>query len=554
MQAFLVGLSAALAALPGAAAAQAQPAAPLEAGQGVSPIQASAIREDVRIMSGDDFQGRGPGERGETATLAYLKAQFEAAGLSPGGPNGSWFQEVPLVRMDPSDVAFALTANGQPMSLRRARDWSIRASHGGRADVANAPIVFAGFGIHAPELGWDDYAGVDVAGKIVLVLPNDPDFNRDTGPFGGRARSRYAGNKAAAAFARGAVGVITIHREALTSWPWQQIWNSDPSPTYRPASAAAPTGPARLTGWITNDLATALMFGAGLELETLIRQAQEPGFRAVAIPNAALTASATVTESPLVTRNIIARLDGTSRAAETVVFGAHWDAYGIGPADASGDTIRNGAVDNAVGTATLLEVARAFARGPRTKRSLIFIGFTSEEDGLLGAYHYVANPVRPLATTAAMLNFDPHLALPLTRSVELIGAGRTGLEDDLARLAAAQGRRIEPEAAPEAGWYLRSDHYAFAAAGVPAVYFRAGRDLVNGGSAAGTAMVNAYNEQCYHQRCDEFDPGWDMAAAAQDGELVYALGREVADSESWPQWRESSDFRAVRERSARERR
>jgi Zn-dependent M28 family amino/carboxypeptidase len=527
-------------------------AAPAAAQVDPSPIQADAIREDVRTLSSDAFQGRGPGERGETLTLAHLRQQFEAAGLKPGGPDGSWFQDVPLIRMDKGAQSFATTAGGALLPTTRARDWSITTSHEGTAAVTDAGVVFAGFGIHAPELGWDDYAGADVRGKVVLILPNDPDFDQATGPFGGRQRSKYAGGKAAAAFARGAAAVLTIHREALTSWPWQQISNSDLNPTFRLASAPAPSGPARLTGYVSGDLAAAMLSRGGLDLETLIRQAQRPGFRAVPVPNASVTASASVTARPMTTRNVLARLDGTTRSGETVVFGAHWDAYGIGPADARGDRVRNGAVDNAVGTATLLEVARAFARGPRPERSLLFIGYTSEEDGLLGAYHYVASPLRPLATTAAVFNLDPHLALPATRSVELIGAGRVDLEDDLARLAGAQGRRIEPEIAPEAGWYQRSDHYAFAQAGVPSLYFRAGRDLASGGGA--DAAVEQYNAQCYHQRCDEFREEWDMAAAAQDGALVHALGLAVANGGRWPEWRSGVEYGTVRAKTRAARR
>jgi Zn-dependent M28 family amino/carboxypeptidase len=517
-----------------------------------SPIQAEAIREDVRVMSSDAFQGRGPGERGQTMTLAHLKQQFEAAGLQPAGPGGSWFQEVPLIRLDKAAVALGVTAGGQPVAAMRARDWSIGASHEGSATVTDAPVVFAGFGIHAPELGWDDYAGADVRGKVVLILPNDPDFDQATGPFGGRARSRYASGKARWAYERGAVAVLQIHRERLTSWPWQQLWNSDPNPTFRLASAPTPSGPARLTGYITGDLAATMLSRGGLDLEGLIRQAQQAGFKAVPVPNATITASAAATASPMTTRNFAAKLEGTTRASETVVFGAHWDAYGIGPADARGDTIRNGAIDNAVGTATLIEVARAFARGPRPKRTLLFLGYTSEEDGLLGAYHYVANPLRPLETTAAVLNLDPHLALPATRSVELIGGGRVDLEDDLARAAGEQGRRIEPEVAPEAGWYQRSDHYAFAQAGVPSLYFRAGRDLASGGRA--DAEVEAYNAQCYHQRCDEFRESWDMAAAAQDGALVHALGLKVANGDRWPEWRAGVDYGTIRAKSRSRRR
>jgi len=512
-------------------------------------IDAAAIREDVRTLSSDAFQGRGPGERGETMTLAYLRGQFEAAGLAPGGPNGSWFQDVPLIRVDSRERALTLSVNGAALPLQQTRDWSVSGSHAGRAAIADAPLVFVGFGISAPELGWDDYAGADVRGKIVVMLPNDPDFDRPDGPFGGYARSRWARGKAAAAYQRGAAGVITIHRAALTSWPWQQIYNSDTDPTYRRQASPAPSGATRLSAWLTDDAAATLFNRAGLDLEAAIRSAQQAGFRAVEIPGARVSASVTVTEAPMMTRNIVARLEGTTRGKETVLIGAHWDGYGMGPADASGDTIRNAAIDNGVGTATLLELARAFARAPRTQRTLLFVGYTSEEDGLLGATEYAARPVRPLETTAAVFNLDPHLALPATRSVELIGAGRTGLEDDLARLAAAQGRTIEAEADPSAGWYYRSDHYAFAEAGVPTVYFRAGRDLAIGGTAEGVRRVTAYNSQCYHQRCDEFQEGWDMAAAAQDGALVYALAREIADSGRWPSWKAGSEFEAARQRS-----
>lgn len=536
-------------ALVGATAqAQAQP----------SPVQSSAIREDVRILSSDAFQGRGPGERGETATLAYLRGQFEAAGLAPGGPNGSWYQDVPLTRFDRTDRSFELRVGTERLALEQARDWSIVDGPMGRTALQDAPLVFVGFGIHAPELGWDDYAGLDLTGKVAVMLYNDPDWDQETGPFGGRSLSAYGrrGRKVQFAYERGAAGVILIYQPALVSAPWRQPWNADSDPSWRlrAATATAPTGRVAIQAMLREDPAADLFRRAGLDLAALTRQAQQQGFRAVPISGATLSASLTVTATPIVTRNIIARLDGTSRAAETVAFGAHWDAYGMGPPDPRGDTIRNGAIDNAIGTATLLEVARAFARAPRTARTLLFIGFTAEEDGLLGAYHYAANPVRPLGTTAAMFNLDPHLALPRTRSIELIGAGRTDLEDDLARVAATHELRIEPEASPEAGWYRRSDHLAFAEAGVPVVYFRAGRDLANGGPVAGNALVTAYNSERYHQREDQFDEGWDMAAAAQEGTLVYSLGRELADSGRWPTWRATSDYRAVRERTAQERR
>ena len=517
-------------------------------------ISADAIREDVRVLSSDAFQGRGPGERGESVTLAFLRGQFEAAGLAPGGPGGSWFQDVHLVRVDSTERRLSIMVNGEQLLLQPTKDWSLNGSHAGQAVVDGAALVFVGFGIVAPEVGWDDYAGVDVRGKVVIMLPNDPDFDQPQGPFGGFARSKFARGKAALAYERGAAGVISIHRTALTSWPWQQIANAAGDPIFRRLADPSPAGPSRLSAWLTDSAAAQMFNRAGLDLEALIRRAQQRGFQAVEIPLATLSAAVTTSERPMMTRNIIARLEGTSRAAETVLIGAHWDAYGIGQADATGDTIRNGAIDNGIGTATLLDVARAFGRAPRTQRTVLFVGYTSEEDGLLGAGEYVARPVRPLETTAAVFNLDPHVALPQTRSVELIGAGLTDLEQDLARLAGAQGRSIEAEADPSAGWYFRSDHYTFAAAGVPTVYFRAGSDLVDGGSVEGRRRITSYNGQCYHQRCDEFQENWGMQAAAQDGELVYALAREIADSGRWPSWNGTAEFRTVREKSTAKRR
>ena len=528
---------------------------PLQAEQ-TEPLDASAIREDVRILSSDGFQGRGPGERGESMTLAYLKAQFEAAGLSPGGPNGSWFQEVPLTRFDKSDRSFELRIGSDRLPLEQARDWSIADAPLGRTQFSDSPLVFVGFGIHAPEVQWDDYAGVDLNGKIAVMLYNDPDWDQDSGPFGGHALSAYGrrARKVLFAYERGATGVLLVYQPAIVSASWRQPANSDPDPAWQLRSSATPTGGAGLQMVLREEPAAELFRRTGHDLANLSRQAQQRGFRAVPLGAATLSAGVTVRATPVVTRNIIARLDGTERASETVIFGAHWDAYGKGPPDERGDTIRNGAIDNGIGTATLLELARVFARSPRTKRTLLFMGFTAEEDGLLGAYHYASHPVRPLGTTAAMFNIDPHLALPRTRTMELIGAGRTDLEDDLSRVAATQGLQMEKEVSPEAGWYRRSDHLAFAEAGVPVVYFRAGRDLEIGGASIGSALVSAYNSERYHQRTDEFDPAWDMVAASQEGSLVYALGRGIADSDQWPSWRENADYRAARDKSARERR
>lgn len=522
-------------------------------------VSAARIREHVRILSGDDFMGRGPGGPGEAKTLTYLAQQFAAAGLEPGGPNGSWFQDVRLTRYDRvGPGSLSMTVGGRVVPLPLGTDATASVRGAGRFSIKDAPVVFAGYGVHAPELGWSDFEGVDLKGKIVVVLANDPDFEAGQGPFGGRTLSYYgrSGTKAEEVRKRGALGLLTVHETAAASYPWLIVQTGADAPLVevtRPAPAKP--DPSFLSGWIRYEPAQALFQRAGLDYSALKARAQRPGFHAVPLGDARLSAELQTRVSPLASRNVVARLTGETRPGETVLYGAHWDAYGLGPRlDATGDRLHNGAVDNGIGTAELLEIARAFARGPRPGRTMIFAGWTAEERGLLGAEYYAANPVRPLETTAAVINLDPHVALGRSRNVELIGGGRTTLEDDLARAAAASGLRVEPEPSPEAGWYYRSDHFAFSKKGVPALAFRIGRDLVKGGRPAGSAIVDRYNRERYHQPSDEFDPSWTAEGAAQEAGLAYAVGRVVADGSAWPAWRPTAEFATVRETSAAARR
>jgi Zn-dependent M28 family amino/carboxypeptidase len=513
-------------------------------------LDPATIKRDVEILSGDAFFGRGPGEAGEAPTLDYLVGQFSAAGLSPGGENGTWFQDVALTRYQRDGATASLAVNGETLPVALATDISVTSMHIGRNAIAEVPLVFVGFGVDEPGLGYDQFGGVDLTGKVAVFLMNDPDYASDTGPFNARNRSPQGGigAKKRAAFARGAVAVLQIHQFETASWPFQQISNSDPDPKF--VRGPTPERGTDLTGTLRWEVATDLFQRAGLDLPALALAARTPAFRAVEVSGATMSADFIIAATPMITRNVIAMQPGTTRADETVIYGAHWDAYGIGPAYADGDTLRNGAVDNGIGTATLLEVARTYAAAPPPQRTVLFIGYTSEEDGLLCAYEYALRPLRPLETTAAVFNLDPHLALPLTRSLELIGAGRTELEADLARVADAQGLSIEAEHNPAAGWYGRSDHFTFAEQGVPTVYFRAGSDLVEGGIEAGMARIEAYNSRDYHQRSDEFDPSWDMVAAAQEGTVAYLLGREIADSGRWPAWNEGVPYKALRDVSA----
>jgi Zn-dependent M28 family amino/carboxypeptidase len=296
-----------------------------------------------------------------------------------------------------------------------------------------------------------------------------------------------------------------------------------------------------------------LLKRSGLDLEALKQRARDPAFRAFPLEGASISAKGDVVATPFVTRNVIARLKGAVRPDEVVIYGAHWDANGKNSPTGKGDDIRRGAIDNATGTSELLEIARAFATGPRPARSVIFAAWTSEEKGLMGSDWYAEHLLYPLATTVANINLDPHVLLPAARDIELIGGGRTTLEADFAQSAEADGLKVVEESSPEAGWYFRSDQYSFARRGVPALAFRAGRDLVAGGRPAGQSLVEAYNRQCYHQTCDRFDPKWDFAGSVQEANVAFHLGQKFANSTSWPDWFDGNPFKALRDKTSLER-
>lgn len=509
----------------------------------------------MRTLSSDEFGGRGPGEAGEDKTIAFLSKAFAKAGLKPGGDAGGWLQAVPMVRLDRAPGAeMVLTLGGTQHPLVLGCDATLALRNPGRTTVRDLPLVFAGFGIVDAARGWDAYRGVDMAGKIAVVLANDPDFeaSADLG-FEGR-RMAYPGRvgvKFEAAARAGAAGVLVIHEDAAASYPFFQVGSGDALPTF----GLAPLKPSgfQLSGWLSGGVAADMLRQAGLDLATLKVRSRDKGFTAFALPGAALSADAAVTATPVTSHNVVGILAGASRPTEYVLYGAHWDANGRNGADARGDTIRNGAIDNATGTSELIEVARAFAAGKRPARSVVFAAWTAEEKGLLGAEYYAANPRFPLARTAAVINLDPHVALPAARDLELIGGGRTTLEADLRNAATAMGRRVEDEPSPEAGWYFRSDHFAFARRGVPALAFRGGRDLVDGGRTRGDAIVGAYNARDYHQTTDEFDANWTFAGTAQEAEAALRVGHVIADGSGWPGWNAGNEYGVLRDASAAER-
>ena len=515
------------------------------------PIDRNRIKADVRTLSSDAFQGRGPGEVGEAKTIDFLIHAFSSAGLEPAGDNGGWTQDVPLVRLDRQPGA-RIVVGGRPLTI--GRDGSLTLRNAGSWSVRDAPLMFAGWGVVDSALGYDAYRGVDMRGKVAVLLANDPDLEagRDLG-FGGRALvlAGRTGTKVAAAAKAGAVGVIFIHEEAAYSFPFAQFGNtvSVPSMSFAPLQASA----LGFSAVLRKDVAERLLGQSGFRLPALKALARSPGFRALPLRGGA-TVSGENRATPFTSHNVVGKLKGTTRPDEYLLYGAHWDANGNNGPDATGDAVRNGAIDNATGTAELIEIARAFGAGKRPARTVVFTAWTAEEKGLLGSEWFASHPLIALDRLAAVINLDPHLVLPAARNLELIGPGKTDLEQGLVAAAASRGLRVDPEPIPEAGWYYRSDHLPFAQRGVPSIAFRAGRDLIKGGRALGNRTVAAFNARCYHQPCDEFDARWTFAGTAQEAAAAYALGLRVASVPAWPNWYAGNEYSAVRAKSAAARR
>ncbi len=528
-------------------------AAPALAQQTVSPERLSA---DVKTLASDAFEGRAPGTAGETKTIDWLVAQFKAMKLAPGGPDGSWTQAVPLVhtRMGTGTV----TAGAQ--TLTQSRDVYLSTVRGvDRVAIANAPMVFVGYGVTAPERGWDDFKGLDLKGKVAVFLVNDPDFEATAGDdakgrFGDR-RMTYYGRwtyKFEEAARRGAVAALIVHDTAGAGYGWDTV--KAPAGENYDIVRSDPTSRILLQGWIEGAAATRLFAESGQDLAALRKAARRSDFRPVVLKQA-FSVDLPVRHDTAESRNVLAKLPGKTRPDEVVMFGAHWDAYGIGAPDAQGRTIRPGANDDALGVAGVLELARTFAKRPRTDRSLVFALWSGEERGLLGSETYAVDPVYPAAKTVANLTLDILQTAGPARDVLLVGAGQNSLEDMLGDAAKAQGRVVTPEALPERGLFYRADHFAVARRGVPTLLLMAisgASDLVAGGRPAGQAWLDGYMK-CYHQTCDAWSKDWDLRGAAQDVALFQTIGTTLANGRAWPEWREGSEFKAIRAESAGER-
>ena len=525
-------------------------------------IDPARIVEHVKVLASDAYEGRAPATAGETKTVQYITEQFKAAGLAPGGDlkNGqrAWTQDVPLAMFDiEGPVKVSATAAGQVRTFTQGEEVAIRPSATGtnRISFKDAPVVFVGYGVNAPERKWDDFKGVDLKGKIALVLVNDPDFETGKGNFGGKAMTYYGRwtYKYEEAARQGALGFIVIHETAPASYGWATVKNSNTNTVFDIIRADPKSAHAPVEGWIQRDATIGLFQAAGLDFIAEKAKAQSRDFKPVELKGVTLSADYAVKAQKIVSKNVVGMVPGAKRPDETVIYTSHWDHIGVGEPDAKGDRIYNGAVDNADGIGTLIEIGRSFAKGPKPDRSVVFLAVTAEEKGLLGSEYYAANPLFPLGKTVANINMDALDPTGPAKDFTTSGDAPVTLQDDLIALAKTKGRYYTPDPRPEAGSFFRSDHFPFAKRGVPAVSFSSGEDLVNGGRAAGEAWSKAYNTDRYHQPADEYDPSWNLQGIAQDGDLMTELGRQLANSTTWPSWKEGSEFKAVRDKTAAER-
>ncbi|MGQ0384640.1 MAG: M28 family metallopeptidase [Gammaproteobacteria bacterium] len=515
-------------------------------------IDEPSYRAYVAALSADDMQGRAPGTPGEGRLVDYLEEQFLELALQPAR-GGSFRQEVPLVEITASDPHLSFRKDGGGMSLAYGSAMVIGTRRvQPESSIKDSEVVFVGYGIVAPEYGWNDYAGIDMRGKTAIILVNDPGFvTGDETLFRGKAMT-YHGRwtyKFEEAARQGAAAALIVHDTAPAAYDWTVVKNGWTGPQFYPEAADGNASRAALEGWITSDRARHLMEIAGQDLDALSTAAVQRGFRPVPL---GVTADGGVrnTISRKRSPNLAAVMPGKERPDEYVVYMAHWDHLGVAEAG-EGDRIYNGAVDNATGVAAILTIARAFRDlRPGPSRSILFLAVTAEESGLIGSEHYARNPLVPLEKTAAVLNIDAYLPLPRAKDIEVIGYGASELEDLLAAAAKKRGRKLTPDRRAAAGHFYRSDHFNFAKAGVPALYVKPGTDLRGQPPGAGLALYDQYYAERYHKPNDEYQESWDLGGSIEDLRLLFEVGARVSNGGSWPEWYEGNEFKAARDASA----
>lgn len=534
-----------------------------DAADAAASITADALMRHIRTLASDEFEGRAPGTQGEQLTVDYLIREFQRMGLKPGNPDGTYVQPVPLVGSTASDVrvAFRTVAQGIDLTFpEEAVVWTKRFVP--EINVTDSELVFVGYGVVAPEYRWDDFKGVDVRGKTIVMLINDPPVPDPADParlddkvFKGPAMTYYGRwtYKYEIAARQGATAAIIVHETGPAGYPWAVVEGSNSRENFDLESADRNMSRVAVEGWITLDKARQLFAAAGADFDQLKQSAVRRDFKPVPLAaKASFRFRNTLRE--VASRNVIAKLDGSDpkRRNESVVYTAHWDHLGRNTALA-GDQIFNGARDNASGVATLLELAEAFRKlKAAPKRTVLFLSVTAEEKGLLGAKHYASHPLYSLTRTLADFNIDTANAWGRTHDVSVIGFGQSTLEDTLRDVAKAHGRTLIPDAEPEKGRYYRSDHFEFAKVGVPGLYLQSGVQFIGKPHEFGRQKIEAYTANDYHKVTDEIKPDWDLSGAAEDARLLFEVGLKIANGAGYPKWKAGSEFRARRETMLKE--
>lgn len=518
---------------------------------GLAAFSADSMKQHVAMLASDSFMGRKPFSEGEKRTIAYLQQEFAKAGLEPGNGN-SFLQEVPMVNIlaiaAPSMQVRSAKGN---FALKAFNDYIIWTDKTDSSiSLDNAELVFAGYGVVAPEYNWNDYEGLDVKGKVVMVMVNDPGFwSGDTTLFKGKTMTYYGRwtYKFEEAARQGAKGCLIVHNTKAASYPFSVQQNSFNTSRLRLDNRGKDVKNCDVIGWLPEAVANKLFMAAGFD-STLLVKANLRGFKAVPL-NLKLTTTMRVEATYNKSFNVIGRITGSKHPDEVIIYTAHWDHLGIGRPDETGDSIYNGALDNASGTAGLLELARAF-KSMKTKpeRSIIILSVTAEEQGLLGSAYYAQNPVYPANKTVANINMDGLNRFAKTKDITIVGPGQSDLEDYLKEEVEKDSGYISFDSHPEAGYYYRSDHFNFAKAGIPALYVNSGIDVVGKGKEVGQKLKDDYTSKNYHQPSDEYDAAiWTMEGAIIDLKLLFRVGKRLAFEEKMPQWKPGSEFKAIRE-------
>ena len=510
-------------------------------------IDMDSLLSEIAVLASDEFGGRAPGSLGEALTIDYLTEQFSVLGLAPGNPDGTWVQAVPLVGITPqAGDGFQVTKDGESQELQPGTDYVAWTKHVVDHVEIDADFVFVGYGAVAPEYEWDDYGDVDVEGKILLFLVNDPP--RDD-VFGGQAMTYYGRwtYKHEVAADKGAAGSFVIHETEPAGYPWEVVGSSPYSESFNLAAADNNQGRAPIEGWIQRAAAERLFEMSGLDFEELKELAADRSFEPVPLGVRGRT-QVRNTLRTVDSQNFVAKLEGAGAPDEVVIYVAHWDHLGQDES-LDGDHIFNGAADNATGTAGMIELARAFTQAPESpRRSILFLAVTAEEQGLLGSKYYGENPLYPVAQTVAAFNMDVLNQWGRTRDMTIVGLGQSELDHYAMAVARRSGRALNPDPEPEKGFYYRSDHFSFARAGIPAFYAEPGIEYLDKPEGYGLLKREEYTANDYHKVSDEVKPNWDLSGAVEDLTFMYELGSMVVESDAWPEWSPTSEFRAIRER------